>query len=156
MPDADSFSSRGPTAGARRRAVELLDRHGLLLRQFIQFGIIGTVGFLVDYAVLHTAHFEFGVPLIPASVLSFLFAATGNWFLNRIWTFRGASTGRLHHEWLRYLGTNAIGFVLNRGTFTILVMASALCVRYPVIPLAAGSFAGLGMNFVMSRKIVFK
>jgi putative flippase GtrA len=134
----------------------MIDRHGLLMRQFLQFGVVGTFGFLVDNAFVYTAHYGFGLGLILAGILSFFVAATANWFLNRIWTFRGASTGRLHHEWLRYLGSNAIGFVLNRGVYIALIATSALCVRHPILALAAGSIAGLGVNFVMSRRVVFR
>lgn len=135
---------------------QLIDRHGTLCRQFMQFGVVGTVGFLIDNAFVYTAHFLFGLGLILAGILSFFVAATGNWFLNRVWTFRGASTGRLHHEWLRYLGTNAIGFVLNRGVYIALITTTAICVVHPVLALAAGSVAGLGVNFVMSRRVVFR
>lgn len=138
------------------RLARLRDRHGVLCRQFLQFGVVGTVGFLVDNAFVYTAHFLFGLGLILAGLLSFFVAATGNWFLNRVWTFKGASTGRLHHEWLRYLGTNAIGFVLNRGVYIALIATTAICVAHPVLALAAGSVAGLGVNFVMSRRMVFR
>jgi putative flippase GtrA len=143
-----------PRGGGRVAA--LLDRHGALCRQFLQFGVVGTVGFLVDNAFVYTAHFIFGLGLILAGLLSFFVAATGNWFLNRIWTFKGASTGRLHHEWLRYLGTNAVGFILNRGVYIGLITTTAICVAHPVLALAAGSVAGLGVNFVMSRRMVFR
>lgn len=160
MPDsAPSLPvSDKPVAPARDRGrlARLHDRHGPLFRQFLQFGVVGTVGFLVDNAFVYTAHFVFGLGLILAGLLSFFVAATGNWFLNRSWTFKGASTGRLHHEWLRYLGTNAIGFVLNRGVYIALIATTAICVAHPVLALAAGSVAGLGVNFVMSRRVVFR
>lgn len=154
LPDAVTRPHR-PVA-PRPGLAGLIDRHGRLMRQFLQFGVVGTVGFLVDNAFVYTAHYLFGLGLILAGLLSFFVAATGNWFLNRIWTFRGSSTGRLHHEWLRYLGTNAIGFVLNRGVYIALIAYSPLCVRYPVLALAAGSIAGLGVNFVMSSRMVFR
>ncbi|GAB0114791.1 GtrA family protein [Acidisoma sp. C75] len=141
---------------APRGLTSRLARHIPLAQRFIQFGVVGTIGFGVDYAVVHTAHFGFGVGLVPAGLLSFFVAATVNWFLNRIWTFRGRSTGRLHHEWMRYLATNGIGFVLNRGTYIALVTTSPLCIAHPVIALAAGSIAGLWVNFFMSARVVFR
>ncbi|MCB8876040.1 GtrA family protein [Acidisoma silvae] len=134
----------------------LLDRHGPLARQILQFGVVGVCGFLVDNAFVYTAHFVFGMGLILAGLLSFFVAATANWFLNRVWTFRGASTGAVHHEWLRYLATNAVGFALNRGVYIALIATSTLCVRHPVIPLAAGSIVAMGINFVMSRRVVYR
>jgi putative flippase GtrA len=127
-----------------------------LVTQFVQFGAVGTVGFVVDNAFVYTAHFVFGLGLILAGILSFFVAGSSNWFLNRSWTFKGASRGRIHYEWLRYLGTNAAGFVLNRGVYIALIATSPLCNLHPVLALAAGSIAGLGVNFMMSRRVVFR
>ncbi len=127
-----------------------------LAMQFLKFGVVGTAGFVVDNAFVYTAHFVFGIGLILAGLLSFFVAGSCNWFLNRIWTFRGASRGRLHYEWMRYLATNAAGFGLNRGVYVALITTSPLCNLHPVLALAAGSIAGLGVNFVMSRRIVFR
>ncbi len=133
-----------------------IETHRPLATQFVKFGVVGTVGFVVDNAFVYTAHFVFGVGLILAGILSFFVAGSSNWVLNRWWTFRGVSRGRLHYEWLRYLATNAAGFVLNRGIYIALIASSTLCNLHPVLALGAGSIAGLGINFVMSRRIVFR
>lgn len=156
MPDATPLPVASRDAPAATTRTTLIERHAALARQFVRFGVVGVAGFLVDNAFVYTAHFVLGVGLILAGILSFFVAASSNWFLNRIWTFRGSSTGRLHHEWLRYLATNAIGFVLNRGAYIGLIATSPLCVSHPVIALAAGSIAELGVNFVMSRRVVFR
>jgi putative flippase GtrA len=143
-------------ASLRAIAMEQIEIHRPLAMQFVKFGVVGAIGFVVDNAFVYTAHFGFGVGLILAGILSFFVAGSCNWFLNRMWTFRGASRGRIHHEWLRYLGTNAAGFVLNRGVYIALIATSTLCNLHPVLALAAGSIAGLGVNFVMSRRVVFR
>jgi putative flippase GtrA len=147
-----------PAARASLRALAMaqIEARRSLLTQFVQFGAVGTVGFLVDNAFVYTAHFVFGVGLILAGILSFFVAGSCNWFLNRIWTFKGASRGRIHYEWLRYLATNAAGFILNRGVYIALIATSTLCNLHPVLALAAGSIGGLGVNFMMSRRVVFR
>jgi putative flippase GtrA len=147
-----------PAARASLRALAMrqIATHRPLAMQFVKFGTVGTAGFVVDNAFVYTAHFVFGVGLILAGILSFFVAGTSNWFLNRMWTFRGASKGRIHYQWLRYLATNAAGFVLNRGIYIALIATSTLCNLHPVLALAAGSIGGLGVNFVMSRRIVFR
>jgi putative flippase GtrA len=147
-----------PAARATLRAMAMaqIAAHRPLATQFLQFGAVGTVGFIVDNAFVYTAHFAFGIGLILAGILSFFVAGSCNWFLNRSWTFRGASRGRIHYEWLRYLGTNAAGFVINRGIYVALIATSTLCNLHPVLALAAGSVGGLGVNFIMSRRVVFR
>jgi putative flippase GtrA len=157
--DGPVVAERATAAGRaslRAIAMEQIETHRPLAMQFVKFGAVGTIGFVVDNAFVYTAHFAFGVGLILAGILSFFVAGSSNWFLNRMWTFRGASRGRLHYEWLRYLATNAAGFVLNRGVYIALIATSTLCNLHPVLALAAGSIAGLGINFVMSRRVVFR
>jgi putative flippase GtrA len=76
--------------------------------------------------------------------------------LNRMWTFRGLGSGPAHRQWGMFLITNLAGFVLNRGTYAILVTFVAAAAAQPVIATAAGSMAGMFVNFYMSRKVVFR
>jgi putative flippase GtrA len=122
--------------------------------QFLRFGAVGVFGFVVDTAVVYAARHWLG--LLGAGVLSFFVAASANWFLNRVWTFRGQHAGRMHHQWIRFIGCNLIGFVLNRGTFAILISLFPICVHYPVLAVAAGSIAGLSVNFTLSRRVVYR
>jgi len=52
--------------------------------------------------------------------------------------------------------TNTVGFILNRGTYAALVTVSALCAAQPVLAVAAGAIAGMGVNFTLSRRVVFR
>ena len=88
--------------------------------------------------------------------MSFLIAAIANWAIHRAWTFRGLSTGRLHRQWVAFLATNALGFVLNRGAYAALVTFSAICAANPVLATAGGAVAGMGVNFMLSRRLVFR
>jgi len=126
----------------------------ILLGQFIRFGVVGTFGFVVDTSVVYTLRDSLG--LYGAGAAAYVVAASANWLLNRVWTFRGRGGGPAHRQWLRFLAANLAGFVLNRGTYGILVSTVALCARQPVFAVAAGSIAGLGLNFVLSRTMVFR
>ncbi len=125
-----------------------------LLAQFVKFGVVGTLGFLVDTAVVYALRFHVG--LYAAGMAAFLIAATANWVMNRLWTFRGRGSLPIHREWLQYMLANLFGFVLNRGTYIILITFVAICAEQPVLAVAAGSIAGMGVNFVLSRRMVFR
>jgi putative flippase GtrA len=45
--------------------------------------------------------------------------------------------------------------IVNYGTYAVLVAGSSFVHRYPVLGVAAGSLAGLSVNFVASRQLVF-
>ncbi len=133
------------------------DRIGMLA-QFLKFAVVGGLGFLVDTAVVYALRYPLG--LYGAGLVGFLVAATANWLMNRLWTFRDRSSSQgslaMLREWARYLMANTGGFVLNRGTYAILVTFVAVCAEQPVLAIAAGSIAGMGVNFVLSRTLVFR
>ncbi len=125
-----------------------------VLAQFLRFGVVGVFGFVVDTATVYASRAALG--LYGAGMLAFLTAATANWAINRIWTFRGQGGGPAHRQWAMFLAANSLGFVLNRGTYFVLVTVSVACARNPVIAVAAGSVAGMFANFNLSRKLVFR
>ena len=124
------------------------------LVQFMKFGVVGVVGFLIDTAVVYGLRASLG--LYGAGAVSYVVAATGNWALNRAWTFRGQGSGKAHRQWALFLTTNLLGFALNRGTYALLVTFSALCAAQPVYAVEAGAVAGMFLNFRMSRSVVFR
>jgi putative flippase GtrA len=126
----------------------------LLARQFLRFGIVGLVGLVVDTAAVYGLRGTFG--LYGAGVLAYFVAATGNWVLNRVWTFRGHGSGSAHRQWAMFLATNLVGFVLNRGTYALLVAFVAAAAAQPVIATSAGAVAGMFANFSLSRRVVFR
>ncbi|MEO8714750.1 MAG: GtrA family protein [Acetobacteraceae bacterium] len=122
--------------------------------QFLRFGVVGVIGFLIDTATVYALRGPLG--LHGAGVAAYLVAASANWAMNRAWTFRGQGGGPAHRQWGRYMVANLAGFVLNRGTYSGLVTVSALCAAQPVLAVAAGAVAGMGVNFALSRRVVFR
>ncbi|MDQ2803481.1 MAG: GtrA family protein [Pseudomonadota bacterium] len=132
----------------------LLLRHRALALEFLRFGTVGSLGFLVDTAIVYGLRRPLG--LIGAGLASYLVAATVTWALNRAWTFRGRGQGSMLRQWATFLGANALGFLLNRGTYAALVLTVKLCAAYPVLATAAGTGAGMFVNFGLSRRLVFR
>ncbi len=132
----------------------LAPRHLALLSDFLRFGSVGFVGFLVDTIVVYGLRAWVG--LYVAGLLSFLVAATVTWGLNRIWTFRGRGGGPMYRQWVQFLAANSLGFVLNRGTYFSLVTFSAVCAEHPILAIVGGVIMGMFANFHLSRKHVFR
>ncbi len=135
-----------------RRALTPAQRQ--ITGQFLRFGVVGTIGFLIDTATVYAVRHALG--LYGAGLAGYVVAATGNWALNRLWTFRGAGSGPAHRQWALFMVANLGGFVLNRGTYALLVTFVAAAARQPVIAIAAGAVAGLLVNFILSRRVVFR
>jgi putative flippase GtrA len=124
------------------------------LLQFGRFGVVGTIGFLVDTAVLYGG-MALGLGLYSGRAVSYVAAATTTWGLNRIWTFRGQGGGPVLRQWALFLAVNLVGFACNYGTYAALVASVAFVAQHPVIGVAAGSLAGMIGNFLLSRRFVF-
>ncbi len=126
----------------------------VLLAQFVRFGVVGVVGLIVDTATVYGLRHALG--LYGAGAVAYLTAASGNWVLNRTWTFRGQGSGPAHRQWAKFMVANLAGFVLNRGTYALLVTFVAAAADQPVIATSAGAVAGLFVNFTLSRRLVFR
>jgi putative flippase GtrA len=122
--------------------------------QFIRFGVVGLFGLIIDTTTVYGLRHTLG--LYGAGLIAYLVAASGNWILNRLWTFRGQGTGPAHRQWAMFMVANLAGFVLNRGTYALMVTFVAAAAEQPVIATASGAVAGLLVNFTLSRRIVFR
>ena len=134
----------------------LVEEHRATIIQFGKFGVIGFLGFFVDYGLFHFARDIFDLNRYVSSLFSFPFAVTFTWFGNRIFTFRGKNEGSIHAQLMRFVSVCAIGLVLNRGTFMLLTATVPIVYKYSIIGLLAGTGAGMFFNFFFSKKLVFK
>ena len=126
-----------------------------LAAEFLRFGAVGAAGFAVDTAVVYALRGAVG--LYWAGAFAYVAAASGNWALNRAWTFRGRSAGiAAHRQWARFLAANLVGFALNRGTYALAIAWSPLAEAHPVLAILAGTGAGMFANFFLSRTLVFR
>ena len=132
----------------------LLSRHQALAVEFARFGIVGTIGYLVDTAVVYALKGVMG--LGPAGLPSFIVAATVTWALNRAWTWRGRGSASRLRQWARFLAVSSPGLLVNRSVYEALVYLVPICMAYPFLATAAGTGAGLTLNFTLSRKLVFR
>ena len=125
-----------------------------LVVQFLKFGVVGTIGFLVDTATVYTLRFALG--LYIAGYVSYVvgasthLAAQPHLDVSRPWRWPslpsmdaipGAEPGRVR---------------TNRGLYSVLVTFVPLCVAQPVFAIAAGSLTGMLLNFTLSRALVFR
>ena len=123
-----------------------------LLRQFMAFGTVGTIGFLINTAAVYATRGVLG--LYGAGVVAYVLAATGT--LNRVWTFRGRGTQPILRQWSLFLFASLGGFIPNWVTYAVLVTVSPLCAEHPILAVAAGAVAGMFVNFALSRRVVFR
>ncbi len=126
-----------------------------LLGEFIRFGMVGTLGFLVDAGVL-LAMLRLGLGPWVGRIISYICAATATYTLNRLWTFRAAEQNASWRQWGLFLLLNLSGFAFNYGAYALLLLTVPLVLAQPVLGVAAGALAGMFANFFVSRRFVFR
>jgi len=123
-------------------------------RALLLFGIVGVIGFIVDVSVLYALAPWLG--WYGARVVSFVAAASATWALNRRYTFSGqASSQSVVAQYFAYLFAMLGGAALNYGVYALTLH------WFPVsggaaIGVAAGSVAGLAVNFLSARYLIFR
>ena len=147
-----------PASGRATVPARSFAREGLprLIGEALRFGVVGVVGFVVDTATVYGAHFLAGLDLYTAGAVAYLAAATTTWALNRAWTFADAPRDRPGRQWAVFVAVQLAGFALNRGTYAALVTFLPLAAAHPVLAVAAGSIAGMSVNFLTAKRIVFR
>jgi putative flippase GtrA len=128
--------------------------HPILVAQFIKFAAVGVLGFFVNLGTVYLLISRVGP--YRAGAAAFLAAASATWLINRAWTFRDRARTAASRQWVAYLGANLLGFALYYATYAGLIALVPLCLRYPVLPVAAGSMVALFVNFASSRLLVFR
>lgn len=131
-----------------------------LTTQVLRFAGAGVAGLVADAGVLYLL-MGLGLGWAAARVLSFLAAVWATWNLNRRYTFEagGASAWR---QWWRYLLAMSGGGLVNYAVYSAVMLYAPhrwpLLLPIALLPLcavAAGSVAGMTVNFGSAKFFVF-
>ncbi len=123
--------------------------------RFFKFGIVGTLGFVVDSAVLLFGTDILGLDPYSARIISYVVAASTTWAGNRFFTFQDRPKAPAGRQWSLFVAVCAIGFAINYGTYVLLLNTMPIVREFPVWGVAAGAIAGMFFNFVASSRFVF-
>jgi putative flippase GtrA len=101
---------------ARRPALleRLRDLVDIFWRELAKFGIVGAVGFVIDFGGFNLLFFgPLAGHLTTSKIISGAAATTVAWIGNRMWTFRHRRNRPVAHEALLFFVVNGIGLVIS-------------------------------------------
>jgi putative flippase GtrA len=124
-------------------------------RQLARFAAVGALGFLVDAAVLYSVQ-ALGSGWHAGRLLSFLAAVLFTWQFNRRFTFTAPGRDGLWAEGWRYLSAMGLGGIANLAAYALMLFLAPMTPWTPLAGVAAGSVAGMLVNFTMARNWVFR
>ena len=124
--------------------------------ELLKFSLVGILGFVVDAGSLQLLTGAMGFDPYAGRLFSYLLAATTTWWCNRRFTFIACDDDRRLRQWLHYLVVNAAGGGVNYGVYALGLLLSGFLRQHLCLGVAAGSLAGLAVNFIASRRLVFR
>jgi putative flippase GtrA len=120
-----------------------------------RFAIAGVLGFLVDVGVLALTIAMLGP--YWGRVVSFLAAVAATWIINRRYAFADRASGRQPGiEFVGYLGVMLAGGAVNYAVYGAVVGYFGSSGVLPYIGVALGSLAGMLVNLLLARQLVFR
>lgn len=125
------------------------------MRELLAFLAVGSVGFLVEAAILTTLTLHAAWSPWQARIPSFLSAVLITWALNRRHTFARRGLERRGTEAFFYTLIQGGGALINLAVFGICLAIQPKLSQLPVIPLAIGAVAGFAFNFLVSSKWLY-
>jgi putative flippase GtrA len=97
--------------------------------RFFKFAVVGTIGAVVDFAVLNFLVLVVGLTPLQANPISFTCAVLSNFTWNRLWTFPESRKFKKRSQLPKFFAVNLIGLLINQ-----VVLAVALTILEPYVP----------------------
>lgn len=125
--------------------------------RFLRFACVGAMGFIIDTLFFAALINVANSPIFLARAIAFLPAVTFTWYLNRNLTFgdRGKSPKK-RQEYFSYVMVYLLGTSVNFMVFMAIVLVLPWASRYWLIPLLAGTAAGLAFNYLLLNLRIFR
>lgn len=80
--------------------------------KFLKFGVVGASGAVIDFGLTALCKGILGMPGLLANAIGFTLAATSNYFLNRVWTWRSTSK-HMGIEYAKFFFVSLAGLGIN-------------------------------------------
>lgn len=88
----------------------VIDR--ILIFKFIKFGIVGFSGMIIDFGTTYLCKEILKLNKYLSNGIGFVLAATSNYFLNRIWTFKSQNE-EVAAQYAQFMIVSVIGLAIN-------------------------------------------
>ena len=111
-----------------------------LALKFIKYGFVGCSGIIVDFTMTFVFIEYLNLDIFVSNALGFLIAATSNFYINSIWTFRNIKAD-IFPQLIKFVCFSCIGVLFNY----ILVNAF---MRYAGVNFYASKFFAIGLVFI--------
>ena len=85
--------------------------------RFLRFGLVGTLGTIVDFSLLNVLILALSLPKFWANTCSFSAAALSNFVWNRLWTFPESRQRPFGRQLAQFFAVSVGGYTINQALF---------------------------------------
>lgn len=123
--------------------------------EMLRFAVAGLLGLVVDVTILYGASM-LGMGWFAGRALSFTCAVWTTWQFNRHFTFApGVQAQSAWRQWWLYVSAMLGGGAINYATYSLVMLGAPPVPLLPMAAVAAGSLAGMSVNFLIAKYFVF-
>ncbi len=122
----------------------------------IKFGTVGAFGVVVDFITTYLLKEKVGIHKYISNSLGFIAAASNNYILNRLWTFRSENPNIIR-EYSDFIIISIVGLVINN--FVIWMVHDKRNINFyvaKIIAVLVVMFWNFGGNYLYTFKDVVK
>jgi putative flippase GtrA len=119
--------------------------------KFLKFGVVGFSGVFVDFGITYLTKEKLRVPKYIANAIGFTTAASTNYILNRVWTFKSTNP-EVMVEFTEFFIISMIGLAIN--TFILWMLVSKFRMNFYVAKIFAIAVVTV-WNFLANAFITF-
>jgi len=124
--------------------------------QFIKFMATGGLGTVTNLAIFFLCADILNLAEIPVSIGCFIIAASQNYIINHLWSFKSHTAGEKLSlkRWCLFIASSLLGLTINIAVMKLILLNWTL--PYKFIAQAFGIVAGMVINFFISKYFVFR
>jgi len=133
-----------------------INKHQFLIRQFLKFAVVGSLGTLIDFGLLNLFVKVFRFDVYFSATLSFIAAVINNFLLNKYWTFKIAQAqdeGKGRRQFVQFSLVSVIGLAINLLIMYVLIQYASLWYNWAKV---AATVVVLVWNFWANKLWTFK
>lgn len=121
--------------------------------QFIKFGLVGALGFVINIAIFYFTNEILHIYYILCAIIAFLVAVINNFIWNKYWTFKNTYSKSIHFQFFKYLIVNLFSLGINLMALAALVQIFKMQI---LISQIIAVLCAMAINFIGSKIWVFK
>lgn len=123
--------------------------------RFVRFAVVGIIGAVVDFGTFNLLASIFSVPVVLASIFSFMAAIVSNFTWNRFWTYPDSRSKVISRQLIEFSVVSVVGLLIRTPIIAFLEQPLELGFhRLSFLPFGFLSAEFLGNNAALACAVL--